>query len=193
MVKNEETSALIRQGLVPVVSRMEVYFPGSPGPLLAVTDRISSQADLALVHVDLGGVKRQVLTFDDGDAASLRGEPVLLMGYPTGINAALARANEPTLKEIFSSSHEELSGILTELGRRNLIRPVITQGHLGDVLPDEIIYDAQTASGGSGGPLFNLKGKVIGINFAVLGDFGGSNFGIPARYAEAFLLGRTSQ
>jgi S1-C subfamily serine protease len=82
---------------------------------------------------------------------------------------------------------------LAELGRRNLIRPVITQGHVGDVLPDKIIYDAQTTLGGSGGPLFNRKGKVIGINYAVVRDFGGSNFGIPARYAQVFLLGRTSR
>ena len=54
-------------------------------------------------------------------------------------------------------------------------------------------YDAQTTSGGSGGPLFNRKGKVIGINYAVVRDFGGSNFGVPARYAQEFLLGLTSR
>jgi S1-C subfamily serine protease len=49
---------------------------------------------------------------------------------------------------------------MEELARRNLIRPVTTQGHIGDVLPDKIVYDAQTTSGGSGGPLFNNEGKV---------------------------------
>ncbi len=115
------------------------------------------------------------------------------MGYPTGIDAILARANESTAREIVTSSRGALTKILAELARRNLIRPVITQGHLGDVLPDKIIYDAQTTSGGSGGPLFNQQGKIIGINYAVVRDFGGSNFGIPARYAQAFLLGRTSR
>jgi serine protease Do len=67
---------------------------------------------------------------------------------------------------------------------------VNTQGHIGDVLPDKIIYDAQTASGGSGSPLFNAQGKVIGVNFAVMRDFGGSNFAIPVRYAMALLLPR---
>jgi DNA-binding response OmpR family regulator/S1-C subfamily serine protease len=190
---NGDLSSLTHQGLVPVISRMEVYFPGSPRPFRAVTEKISSEADLALVRVNLGDLKREILTFDDGNAASLSGEPVLLMGYPTGIDAVLARADEPTVRKISSSSHEDLTIVLAELGRRNLIRPVITQGHLGDVLPDNIIYDAQTTSGGSGGPLFNRKGKVIGINYGVIRDFGGSNFGIPARYAQAFLLGRTSR
>jgi S1-C subfamily serine protease len=71
---------------------------------------------------------------------------------------------------------------MEELARRNLIRPVTTQGHIGDVLPDKIVYDAQTTSGGSGGPLFNNEGKVIGINFAMVREFGGSNFAIPVGY-----------
>ena len=71
--------------------------------------------------------------------------------------------------------------------RRNLIRPAITQGHIGDVLTDKIVYDAQTTSGGSGGPLFNHHGKVIGVTFAVIRGFGGSNFGIPIRYATPLL------
>jgi S1-C subfamily serine protease len=76
---------------------------------------------------------------------------------------------------------------MEELARHHLIRPVDTQGHIGDVLPDKIVYDAQTTSGGSGGPLFNVQGQVIGINFAILRDFGGSNFAIPVRFGESIL------
>jgi len=47
--------------------------------------------------------------------------------------------------------------------------------------------DAQTTSVGSGGPLFNNQGKVIGINFAMVRDFGGSNLAIPIGYAESLL------
>ena len=70
---------------------------------------------------------------------------------------------------------------------RNLIRPIATQGHIGDVLLDKIVYDAQTTSGGSGGPLFNNEGKVIGINFAMVREFGGSNFAIPVGYGKSLL------
>jgi len=34
----------------------------------------------------------------------------------------------------------ELGAHLAELARRNLIRPITTQGHIGDVLPDKIVY-----------------------------------------------------
>ncbi len=36
----------------------------------------------------------------------------------------------------------ELGAHLAELARRNLIRPITTQGHIGDVLPDKIVYAA---------------------------------------------------
>jgi serine protease Do len=77
--------------------------------------------------------------------------------------------------------------IAGELLRRNLIRPIVTQGHIGDVLADKIVYVAQTTSGGSGGPLINPDGAVIGVTFAVVNDFGGSNFGVPIRYAQPLL------
>jgi S1-C subfamily serine protease len=49
------------------------------------------------------------------------------------------------------------------------------------------VFDAQTTSGGSGGPLFNQQGKVIGVTYAVLKGFGGSNFGIPIRLSQPLL------
>jgi hypothetical protein len=111
----------------------------------------------------------------------------VLLGYPTGINAILARTGEQTLQSIAKATKGNPKEVMEELARRHLIRPVVTQGHIGDVLPDKIIYDAQTTSGGSGGPLFNSEGRVIGINFAMVRDFGGSNFAIPIGYGKSLL------
>ncbi len=174
------------QGLEPVISEMEAFFPGSPRSFPCVTERISTDVDLAVVRAELGDLKREILSFDAGDA-NLSGEAVVLMGYPTGIEAILARADESVVREIVISSRGELKSILAELAARNLIRPTVTQGHIGDVLKDKIVYDAQTTSGGSGGPLFSQRAKVIGINFAIVRDFGGSNFGIPGHYARELL------
>jgi serine protease Do len=60
---------------------------------------------------------------------------------------------------------------MEDLARHHLIKPISTQGHIGDVLPDRIVYDSQTTSSGSGGPLFNDQGQVIGINCAMVRDF----------------------
>jgi S1-C subfamily serine protease len=91
------------------------------------------------------------------------------------------------VNEIAKSTAGDPEKVVQELVRRKLIRPLVTQGHIGDVLPDKIVYDAQTTSGGSGGPLINRDGGVIGVTFAVVRGFGGSNFGVPIRYAEPLL------
>ena len=77
---------------------------------------------------------------------------------------------------------------MEELARRNLIRPDITQEHIGDVLPDKVVYGAQTTLGGSGAPLFNGEGIVLGINLAMVREFVGSNFAIPVGYSESLLI-----
>ncbi|MGH9860548.1 MAG: trypsin-like peptidase domain-containing protein, partial [Candidatus Acidiferrales bacterium] len=159
----------------------------SPAAISVRTVKVSPDADLAVVQGELGGLKREVLRLDARASAAVSGQAVVLIGYATGLDAILARAGEDTVRAIVGASGGDASRIMTELARRNLIRPLTTQGHVGDVLTDRIVYDAQTTSGGSGGPVFNSQGRVIGVNFAVVRGFGGSNFGIPARLAEPLL------
>jgi S1-C subfamily serine protease len=61
-----------------------------------------------------------------------------------------------------------------------LIRPSATFGHIGDVTGDKLIYDAPTARGGSGGPVLNSRGEVVGINSAYIDGFSGGTLGITA-------------
>jgi S1-C subfamily serine protease len=119
----------------------------------------------------------------DRREASVTGDPVVLIGYPTAIESILARAGGDVSRKVAENA-QEVTQIVTQLALQNLVRPTTTQGHIGDVLKDKTVYDAATTSGGSGGPLFNRNGKVIGVNFAILNDFGGSNLAVPVRYAD---------
>lgn len=185
--KDDALSSARLQGFTPVIAEMKAYFPGAPAAVNVRVVRVSPEADLAVVQGDVSGLKLEVLRLDSRPVAAVSGQPVVLMGYATGLDAILARAGEETIRAIVSAAGGNASRILAELARRNLIRPLNTQGHVGDVLADRVVYDAQTTSGGSGGPLFNAQGRVIAVNFAVLRGFSGSNFGIPARFAEALL------
>ena len=184
---NDELSELTSQGFTPEISSIHAYFPNDARAFDAEIQEISKDADLASMRVNLKDLKRPVLTIDPAKSAAATGEPILVMGYATGLAAILARTDEDTAQRIMSHSGGDVSQVLGELAQRNLIHPLITQGHIGDVLSDKIVFDAQTTSGGSGGPLFNRDGKVIGVTFAVLKGFGGSNFGIPIRYSEPLL------
>jgi serine protease Do len=166
---------------------MTAYFPGVPHGIAIKTEKISSAADVAVVTGNVSELGIKQIALADGHRSVVSGGPVVLLGYPTALDAILARAGTETLQSIATASKGDPKQVMEELARRNLIRPIATQGHIGDVLLDKIVYDAQTTSGGSGGPLFNGEGKVIGINFAMVREFGGSNFAIPVGFGKSLL------
>jgi S1-C subfamily serine protease len=184
---NDELKALTEHGATAYALSYTAYFPGSPKGVSAKLDKISAQADVATLRIDGGlPVRSTLLDLDDRSDASVAGDAVVLIGYPTGIEGILARAGPEAAKEI-TGNNTEVRQIVSQLAAQKLIRPTTTQGHIGDVLQDKIVYDAATTSGGSGGPLFNRNGKVIGVNFAILNGFGGSNLAVPVKYANELL------
>jgi DNA-binding response OmpR family regulator/S1-C subfamily serine protease len=185
--QNDELKEMLDQGLEPEIAEMTAYFPGVTHGIPISTQRISSAADVAVVKGNVSGLGIRHIALADGRHSASGGSPIVLLGYPTGVDAILARTGATTLQAITASSKGDPKQLMEELARHHLIKPIVTQGHIGDVLPDKIVYDAQTTSGGSGGPLFNDQGEVIGINFAMVRDFGGSNFAIPVRFGESLL------
>ncbi len=185
--QNDDLKEMLDQGLEPVTVEMTAYFPGVPHGIAINTERISAAADVAVLRADISQLGIKQIALADGRRAAVSGGPVVLLGYPTALDAILARAGAETLQSIATASKGDSKQVMEELAHRHLIRPITTQGHIGDVLPDKIVYDAQTTSGGSGGPLFNDEGKVIGINFAMVREFGGSNFAIPVGYGKSLL------
>jgi len=185
--QDDDLKEMLDQGLEPVIAEMTAYFPGVPHGIAVDTEKISSAADIAVVKGKFSDLGIKQIALADGRGSAVRGGPVVLLGYPTGLDAILARAGEETLHSIATASKGDPKAVIEELARRHLVRPTTTQGHIGDVLSDKIVYDAQTTSGGSGGPLFNNEGKVIGINFAMVREFGGSNFAIPVGYGKSLL------
>jgi S1-C subfamily serine protease len=88
-----------------------------------------------------------------------------------------------TLGENFVISPTTLNSVRFALNRTDI-------GILGrqDFRYENFIQvDAPINPGNSGGPLFDHRGKVIGVTYAVLKGFGGSNFGIPIRFSEPLL------
>jgi S1-C subfamily serine protease/DNA-binding response OmpR family regulator len=185
--KNDDLKQLTDQGATAYVQSYEAYFPGITKGMSAKLDRVSSNADLAVLRLDSAPpAGSEVLKIDGAPSATVAGDPVVLIAYPTGIDGILARAGSDVVNKI-AGQDQDVDQIMAHLAADKLIRPTTTQGHIGDLLKGEIVYDAATTSGGSGGPLFNHDGEVIGVNFAILKGFGGSNLAVPARYASQLL------
>src|ERR1019366_5836455 len=130
----------------PVIAEMTAYFPGVPHGITINTEKISAAADVAVVKGNISELGIIKIALADSRGSAVSGRPIVLLGYPTALDAILARAGAETLQSIATASKGDPRQVMEELARRNLIRPVTTQGHIGDVLPDKIVYDAQTTS-----------------------------------------------
>ena len=118
--------------------------------------------DIAVLRVDVGHPLPAV-RWGDSDQVQI-GDPVIAIGNPLGIGMSVS------------------SGIVSALHRDIMASPY----------DDFIQTDAPINHGNSGGPLFDMKGEVIGIDTAIFSPTSGSvgiGFAIPAKSAQ-FVLGR---
>jgi S1-C subfamily serine protease len=173
---DSEAEKLIGQGATAMLENLVVFFPGSPTPVALSPASVSKTSDLAVLRAEDSPVVRSLPALPLAKAAGSPGELVTVIGYPMGIAGMVAKS--PTgIYERMAYRHNDMNAA-SELAALSLIRPSTTCGHLGDVVGDKLIYDAPTAHGGSGGPVFNAKGEVIGVNSAYMDGFSGGTLGV---------------
>ena len=173
----------------PRLTKLAAYFPGHTQPYVLRIKQSSARDDVAVCALDVPELPAGIpaLPLDSESDAAAVGKAVVLMGYPSGpdrILASLPDEDANNIKQRFGSSVDVLVGRLAEL---NLIKPLTTQGHITDYEAHRIIYDARTAEGGSGAPLFGQSGRVIGVNFAIFTEMQDANFAVPVRYVITLL------
>jgi len=181
--KNEAADALAKDGYEPRLLVLRAFFPRIGEALRLELHRVSPKVDLAVLKVDLKGRRIPALPLDASGRGAVPGQPVVVVGYPTGLEAILAKAESSVVQQILSAQGTSNDRVTEALSRRGLIRPSTTQGHIGDVTSTDIVFDAATTQGGSGGPVFNKYGRVIGVEYAMLPQFAGNSYGLPVRYA----------
>jgi S1-C subfamily serine protease len=180
-------AGLLAAGYKPNVTRLRAFLPGIRAAVPLTLVSVSGEADLALVRGDLGGARPPILALDRSGRGLMPGRPVLLMGYPTGLEALLAKADPATVQRLMAADIPDEYALVDRIAALGLIRPATTRGFLADVQRHQVTYDALTTGGGSGGPVLSTEGKVVAINYAVLRQFAGSSFGVPAQLAVSLL------
>ena len=168
-------------GLEPVIHRMRGYLPGATEPFDMHLLRASDTRDVAVLRGE--GAARSAPPLVLSDHSPSPGDTAILLGYSAGIRALLARAGDAFVKELSHRADLDDDGVVQELARARLVKPLASSGIVAQVSDEAVVYDAQTTSGGSGGPVLNLRGEVVAVNRATLPEFGGSNIGVPAPHA----------
>ncbi len=175
---DREVTAALRQGGSPVLETLVAYFPGSPLPVKLETAVVATHGDLAVVRIETTPFTKKLRPLTLSQTLPHVGESVSVLAYPMGVTGMVAKSPAMVYERL--SSHPDNANTAGELAALSLIRPSATFGHIGDVTVDKLIYDAPTARGGSGGPVLNLRGEVVGINSAYIDGFSGGTLGITA-------------
>ena len=171
-----EAETLIQRGATATLESLVVFFPGSPTPVGLTPGAVSSTGDLAVLKIEDQDAVRGLTILPLAKGIALPGELVTVIGYPMGIAGMVAKSPTGIYRRL-AYRHNDMTAA-SELAALSLIRPSTTCGHLGDVVGDKLIYDAPTAHGGSGGPVFNSSAEVIGVNSAYIDGFSGGTLGV---------------
>lgn len=171
-----DAKRLIDRGATPTLEELVVFFPNSPKHLRLLPGAISKTSDLAVLRIEHSDVARDLAALPLAASPGPAGQLVVVIGYPLGTQGMVAKSPSEVYERL-AYRHNDIETV-SKLAEMSLIRPSTTYGHLGDVVGDKIVYDASSAHGGSGGPVLNSKGEVIGVNFAYMDGFSGSTLGI---------------
>jgi S1-C subfamily serine protease len=154
---------LTNNHVVDDASRLEVTLADGtsvPGTLLGR----DPANDLAVVKVDLPKEKIHTVPLGDSDALKT-GQLAIAVGNPFGLDRTMT------------------TGIISATGRN---RPNEDRRSIRNMIQT----DAAVNPGNSGGPLFNSRGEVVGVNTAIESPVRGSvgiGFAVPINTAKLFL------
>jgi len=188
--EDEASAPLLAAGLRPVFLRLRAFLPERIEAVPIEILRVDAEQDIALVRIVGWTPTAEPLPMHPTPEAVPEGQPVILIGYPTGLDAVLAKLDTPDQAALEAATGGVGYALTERLAETHQLLPTITSGFLWDVLPHILVYDAQTTGGGSGGPLLDRQGRVVGVNTAYLPEFRGGNVGVPIRFGLGLLEGR---
>ncbi len=169
----------------PRLTKLVAYFPNRRTPVTLRLRQASTREDIAVCTMDDSEVAKDipVLPLDVDAKQSAVGTEVVMMGFPSGPERLLAVLPDDESRAARARYSSSLEKLLNHLAGRSLVTPLTTRGTITDLHARRIVYDARTAEGGSGAPLFGIQNRVIGINFAVFTENTASNLAVPVRFA----------
>jgi len=176
LIQDVRAGEIVHPGVVPVeVAGQEAAVGENEGsPPAADAGAQAVTAPQVVPHLPF-----EITPLEISQTAPAPGDEVILLGYPAGMEALLARADPRFADGLLSTGPVTFWDVARGLAAGGYIEPLATMGIIGQVTEVSVVYDAETTHGGSGGPVLALDGKVVAVNSAVVEYFSGHNLGVP--------------
>lgn len=137
----------------------------------AVIQAVDERTDLAMLKIKLNSIaeeKRKFIPVQWADSNKVNvGDWCVAIGNPFGLGSTVT------------------SGIISNRSRNIGVRGA--KSRVSEYVDDFMQHDASINMGNSGGPLFDLDGKVVGVNTAIFSPSGGNvgiGFAIPSNLVK---------
>lgn len=170
------------------LQKLSVMLPGTDNPIQAQVSQDSPRHDVGMLKINIPGTLPKVELYDNYDGLK-KGEGLVIMGYP---------GNAPIVYTPIRSQN-----VLNQEMKYSIVPdPTVTVTAVGNIVrssnendPNKARYSVEgdiiryaeglTYGGNSGGPVFDMKGRVIGILFMGSSDGQGggrSSSAVPIKY-----------
>lgn len=187
---DEAAERILASGFTAEWTRFVAFLPAVEQPFEVALVAASDEADLAVLacSAECSDMWADAPHLGLADEPPRAGEAVVVLGYPLGLRALLARSDAAFVSTLRDEGVDDFFEQAVRIARAGYMAPLASRGIVGQVTDASVVYDAETTSGGSGGPVISLDGEVVAVNSAILPEFGGSNLGVPVAHARALLL-----
>ncbi|HLG16118.1 MAG TPA: trypsin-like peptidase domain-containing protein [Blastocatellia bacterium] len=172
---------------------LNVTFPKNETRIPAKLARVSDRHDVAMLKIDVPEAVSKVEMFDSYDSVKA-GDAITVLGYPavSPIVYGVIKSQDVFNRETKVQSVPDPSVTVGNVGR--VLRGAEASGGKKDDIYSEVgdAYQVTTnpGPGNSGGPVFDDRGRVIGIYYAgrsMAGAAAAVSFAVPIRFARELM------
>ncbi len=188
------------QGQFDAQQKLSIMLPGSDTPIEAQKIQDSPRHDVGMLKISVPGNLPKVELYD-ADSSLKKGEGLVIMGYPGGaptVYAPLKSQNFLNAENKFTIIPDPTVSVTSVGNIAKSVESAESAKRRESEYGDTIRYaQSLTWGGNSGGPVFDMQGRVVAIHFAGVANSGQSpnaGMAVPIKYGlQLFPGGAPSQ
>jgi Trypsin-like peptidase domain len=164
--------------VIPSIRLLHAYFPGVKKALDVDISGAMESGNAVMCSVS-GNADSSSAVLHLADSQSVEtGEPIVLLGYPGGIQLLLSRVPDELRQRLYKFGQPASDEAAQMLAENGFIQPLALLSRVSGQTEDRVFFETAGNYGNTGGPLIDASGRVVGMSESVHTTFPTFNMGI---------------